>query len=383
MQHCWGYQSCLFPDLSSQETFPGEGVVAGVSSLTAQSSPSPPCRDSRVPGSTVGARPRDSPIRPKLSDKVLRNFFILLIFSADCESIMSHIGGRPPPPARRHPAPPAPEETPPLRPRGSPRAPRSRGTVPVPPGKGALRRGRRCRCWWCWAPRRQPPAHSPDRPRPGLPRHGRTRRAGRRLRRAAMDERQQSPARGCGRRRWEEGRREGGCAERKEEEEPGRAGEPRGGRAAAAGARGGQAGALGPGRGMRCLRCGAGAGSGAAIAAGALGPGQRRRRLRGRSEEQRGHRVRPGMFAPRRCITGSGDGCGTPGPAGPAHRGSGGERRHPRAGSGWGTLPPLLRWGGWGKGTSLAESTRLVKLKLGVLSTCVSRHSLIMRLQVP
>lgn len=67
-----------------------------------------------APGSAVAVRVRaqDSPIRPKLSDKVLRNFFILLIFSADCESIMSHMGGDPPGWPAATPATLVPRETP-------------------------------------------------------------------------------------------------------------------------------------------------------------------------------------------------------------------------------------------------------------------------------
>lgn len=241
---------CLFPELSSRETFFGDGAVAGVSRPAALSPP-PPFPPCRVPGNAVRARARDSPIRPKLSDKVLRNFFILLIFSADCESIMSHIGGRHPPPASRRPrspgsgantAPPAPGLSPrPEEPPGQSRSGPGKEPYAAAAAAGAagLGGGGSARLI------------APLRPCPGLPRLGRTRRAGRgpRQRPAGMEQRKQSPAGGCGRRRREGGReegREGALRERRRRSlggpgSPGEEGRRRRGR------EGGRRGAPGPG----------------------------------------------------------------------------------------------------------------------------------------
>lgn len=64
---------------------PAEGCVCTASARSAGPR-------ERAPGAPAGCRAaRHSPMRLKLSDKVLRNFFILPIFSAGCGSIRSHI----------------------------------------------------------------------------------------------------------------------------------------------------------------------------------------------------------------------------------------------------------------------------------------------------
>lgn len=251
MQHCWGYRSSLFPKLSSQEAFCGAGVAAvpGPAAL----SPPPRPLPAGLPGaaSALGARARHSPMRPKLSDKVLRNFFILLIFSADCESIMSHIGGRPPAPAGRPPrspgsgggtAAPAPglspsPEQPPGQRRSRPgKEPYALAAAAAAAAGAAGAAGLRSAS--LIAPHRRCPSR-PDRPR---------------QRRAATERPRHRPAGGCGpgggRDRGREGGRQGALRERRRRSlggpgSPGEEGRRRRGR------EGDRRGALGPGPGMR------------------------------------------------------------------------------------------------------------------------------------
>lgn len=191
-----------------------------------------------TPGSAVGVplRVQDSPIRPKLSDKVLRNFFILLIFSAECESIMSHMGGRRPP--ARQPPPPLSwlrGRQLPLRLRDSPIVPGSRRAQRDSAGPARERSPK---------PRRRllllplgsppPPPGSSLRPVPppfpGLPRQRQTRRRGQGGEAAPGRDGGVEGKSGEGLRAPAEGGSEpageGGCAQRKEEAEPGRAWEP-------------------------------------------------------------------------------------------------------------------------------------------------------------
>lgn len=161
----------VFPALQSSTYHPvAAEAAAPPPTLRRQGRPGAPGSAATV---RVRVRAQDSPIRPKLSDKVLRNFFILLIFSADCESIMSHMGGDPPRLASRDPRYPGSEgDTPPFGsgthplPHGA--AGRS-GTAPVPPGEEALHRGSAgcCCCCCCFLTRRRRrPAHSPVPPPP-------------------------------------------------------------------------------------------------------------------------------------------------------------------------------------------------------------------------
>lgn len=203
-----------------------------------------------------------------------------------------------------------------------------------------------------------------------------------------MEEWKQSPARGCGRRRRERGReegREGALRERRRRSlggpgSPGEEGRRRRGR------EGGRRGALGPGRGGMRAVCGAPRARGAMwrFPSGALGAGAAREALAvafgGAAETPcPAGAVRAPAAAPRAV----GTRCGTPGPAGPAlSQGLAGEGGTAGAGRAAGRdAAPAAAVGRVGRGTSPADSTPPVKLKLGV--SCVSRHSQIMCLQVP
>lgn len=96
--------------VSAFRRHPPLGLGNGPSSLRAQlsaphASPGQPrhreCQERGAEGAGAGApgqvprAARHSPMRLKLSDKVLRNFFILPIFSAGCGSMRSHIWATP------------------------------------------------------------------------------------------------------------------------------------------------------------------------------------------------------------------------------------------------------------------------------------------------
>lgn len=57
MQHCWGYRSSLFPELSSQEAFCGAGVAAAPGPAALSPPPVPSPRDARVPPAPSGPGP--------------------------------------------------------------------------------------------------------------------------------------------------------------------------------------------------------------------------------------------------------------------------------------------------------------------------------------
>lgn len=138
------------------------------------------------------------------------------------------------------------------------------------------------------------------------------------------------------------------------------------------------------GRAEGCALCAARPGrwSDAEIPVGSARGGGGRRRWRWRSAGQRRQTPSPpgAVRAPAAAPRSLGTRCGTPGPAGPTvTEGLAVEGGTPRAGD----AAPAAAMGRGEKGTSLAESTQPVKLELGVLSSCVSRHSQIMCLQVP